>query len=138
MANIVILTGRVTKDLELRYTTGEEPKAMLKFALAVDRPVKGTGTDFITCVIWGKPAEAFAKYVTKGMKVLVNGRWQTGSFQGQKGKVFTNECNVVSWEFADSKRDNTDSVADGGADTSMPDMGFLDLNLDGGDDIPFN
>lgn len=138
--NSVTLTGRVTKDLELSQTSSAEPKTYCKFSLAVERPVKGTGTDFIGCVIWGKSAENFAKFVGKGQKVLVQGRWTTGSYQGKNGKVFTNECAIEKWEFADGKKsdgDNSGGLADGGEDTSIPNnLDFMAFN--GAEDVPFN
>ena len=68
--NKVILIGRLTKDVETRYS-GE--MAVAKYALAVDRKGKDAGTDFINCVAFGKQGEFAEKYLRKGMKIAVSG-----------------------------------------------------------------
>lgn len=140
MANIVILSGRITKEPELKYTSSDEPKAYVKFSLAVEKPQRGTGADFITCTVWGKSAENFSKWVTKGSMLVINGRWTTGAYNGKNGKVFTNECTVTTWEMFGGKRsgeeDNSDNLAENGADSSIP--GGLDFLNSGIDDVPFN
>lgn len=136
--NIVILAGFVVKEVELKYTSGAEPKAYAKFNLAVAKDIKGSGADFITCTVWGKSAEAFAQYVAKGQKILVHGKWVTGSFEGKNGKVYTNECNVDKWEFAGASK-KTDAVDSNGFDASIPaDANFMNLGDNIDDEVPFN
>lgn len=99
--NNVILTGRITKDLQLSYTQSGSPYC--RFSLAVDRGMskekkqqaeaQGQATaDFINCVAWGKQAEYLCNYTAKGKKVLVQGSIQTGSYTNQNGqKVYTTD-----------------------------------------------
>lgn len=87
--NKVILTGRITKDPELRYT--QNGMATLTFAVAVDRQVRAAdGTrqaDFINCVAWGQQADFMSRYVHKGNMLAVAGRIQTRNYQGQDGQT---------------------------------------------------
>lgn len=108
--NIVILTGRLTADPEMKYTADGAPVA--SFTLAVQRNYKKGGnlvTDYISCFVPKKSSAEFCnKYLRKGTKVAVNGTWQTGSYSNKDGnKVYTNTCTVESIEFAESRRHNT-------------------------------
>lgn len=112
--NNVVLMGRLTRDPEVRYSTGDNPLAIAKYTLAVDRIFKRDGeptADFINCTIFGKGAEFAEKYLRKGIKIAVTGRIQTGSYTNQDGqKVYTTDVVVDSQEFAESK--SADSEAD--------------------------
>lgn len=96
--NQVVLMGRLTRDPEVRYTSGEK-------AMAVDRRGKGErNADFIPCVAFDKAAEFAEKYFRQGMRVLVSGHIQTGSYTNREGqKVYTTDVILTSQEFADSK-----------------------------------
>lgn len=86
--NKVVLIGRLTKDPELRFTTGENSKAVVSLTLAVDRYNSKTGqneADFIPVVVWGKQAENVANYTNKGSQVAISGRIQTRSYNAQDG-----------------------------------------------------
>ena len=87
--NKVVLTGRITKDPEIRYTQSGMPN--LRFSLAVDRQTRdaqGNRTaDFINCVAFSQQADFMSRYVKKGNMLVVEGRIQTGQFQGQDGQV---------------------------------------------------
>ena len=87
--NKVLLTGRITKDPEIRYTSNGT--ANLLFTLAVDSTQRdATGNRqafFISCVAWGQQADFMSRYVKKGNMLVVEGRIQTGQFQGQDGQV---------------------------------------------------
>ena len=101
--NVVMLMGRATKDPEIRWTSGENSFCVARWTLAVNR--RKEGADFISCEALGKTAEAIEKWVKKGTKIAVSGRWQTGSYKNREGKtVYTNDCVVESWEFAESKK----------------------------------
>lgn len=106
--NKVILCGRLTADPDVRYSQGENPTAVAKYSLAVDRKYsKGDErqTDFINCVAFGKSGEFAEKYLKKGMKILVTGRIQTGSYTNKDGqKVYTTDVVVEEHEFAESKQ----------------------------------
>ena len=105
--NKVILIGRLTKDPETRYTQGDNPMAISRYNLAIDRRFKRDGdqnADFIPCVAFGKSGEFAEKYLRKGTKVAVVGRIQTGSYTNKEGqKVYTTEVVVEEQEFAESK-----------------------------------
>lgn len=116
--NKVILIGRLTRDVETRYTQGNEPMAISRYTLAVDRKFKREGeaeADFINCVAFGKNGEFAEKYFRKGMKVAVSGRIQTGSYQDREtGKtVYTTDIVVEDQEFCEKKEQSQPSSGDG-------------------------
>ncbi len=96
--NKVVLMGRLTRDPEVRYSQGENPLAIARFTLAVDRRFRRDGeqsADFINCVVFGRSAEFAEKYFRQGMRVSVSGRIQTGSYTNRDGvKVYTTEVVV--------------------------------------------
>lgn len=100
--NIVILSGRLTREPNVTYSQGNEPIAVGRFTLAVNRI--DNNVDFISCVAFKKQAEFLQKYCHKGTKILVRGRWQTGDYTNREGtKIYTNECIIENIEFAESK-----------------------------------
>ena len=106
--NKVILMGRLTRDPEVRYSAGENSMAIARYTLAVDRRFSrrdGEATaDFIGCVAFGRSAEFAEKYFRQGLKVVVTGRIQTGSYTNKDGqKVYTTDVVVEDQEFAESK-----------------------------------
>ena len=105
--NKVILVGRLTRDPEVRYSQGREALAIGRYTIAVDRKYKREGeptADFIPCVAFDRAGEFAEKYFHQGMRVLVSGRIQTGSYINRDGqKVYTTEVIVDDQEFADSK-----------------------------------
>ena len=105
--NKVVLMGRLTRDPEVRYTQGEHTLDVARFTQAVDRRFKKDGepeADFISCCCFGKVAEHFEKYYRKGMRTIVSGRIQTGSYTNKDGvKVYTTDVIVEDQEFAESK-----------------------------------
>ncbi|ALX47726.1 single-stranded DNA-binding protein [Lentibacillus amyloliquefaciens] len=107
--NNVQMIGRMTKDVELKYT--QNGNAVATFTLAVNRPFRNhqgnQDADFIRCQIWRKPAENTAQYCGKGSQVGVTGRIQTRSFEGQDGKtVFMTEVVADNVEFLDTRNQN--------------------------------
>lgn len=123
--NKTILVGHLTRDPDVRYT--QTGKVVCTFTLAVDR-FSGQGekeADFIPVVVWGKVAEICGNNLTKGRKVLVDGRLQVRSYEdknGQKRSVTEVIAQIV--DFLDRKQ----PVDSGG---HIPDEHVLD------DDIPF-
>lgn len=105
--NKVILTGRLTRDPDVRYTAGDNPMAISRYTLAVDRRIKREGeatADFISCVAFGKAGEIAEKYFCKGIRIVVTGRLQTGSYINREGnKIYTTDVIVEEQEFAESK-----------------------------------
>lgn len=98
--NYVGLSGRLTSDPKV--FSGSTKVA--KYTLAVDR-VKD-GTDFISCVAFGKTADFVESYLKKGTKVIIEGRIQTGSYEKEGQKISTLDVVVNSHEFAESKKKN--------------------------------
>jgi single-strand DNA-binding protein len=108
--NKVILMGRLTRDPEVRYSQGENPLAIARYTLAVDRRQSRSNNgdeqtaDFINCVAFGRSGEFAERYLHKGTKIAVTGRIQTGSYTNKDGvKVYTTEVVVEDHEFAESK-----------------------------------
>lgn len=102
--NRVILCGRLTKDPDVRWTQGDNSMQIARYSLAVDRRGKDRQTDFINCVAFGKSAKFAEDYFHKGMRVLVSGRIQTGSYKDKEGRtVYTTDVVLDDQEFADGK-----------------------------------
>ncbi len=134
--NRVVLMGRLTKEPELRYTQGETSTAVARYTLAVDRRGKEKQADFIQCVAFGKAGEFAQKYFTKGQRVLVSGRIQTGSYTNKEGqKVYTTDVIVDDQEFADSKSSGSAATNPDSAGTQYED--FMAIPEGEEDGIPF-
>ena len=105
--NIVIIKGRLTKDVKMSYV-GQSQMAKAQFTVAVDRPVRQgeeKKADFIQVTVWGKQAENCDKYVGKGCKVTVQGRLQTGQYQDKDGKtVYTQDVVAEKVEFDEFRK----------------------------------
>src|SRR5690625_5806037 len=105
--NRTILVGRLTKDVDLRYT--KNGKSVGSFTLAVNRPFRNAQgeqeADFIRCQSWGKQAENLANYMKKGSQIGVDGRIQTRSYDAQDGKrVFVTEVVADNVQFLESRQ----------------------------------
>ncbi|MCI5746372.1 single-stranded DNA-binding protein [Eubacterium pyruvativorans] len=100
--NSVMLIGRLTRDPEVRYTSGSQ-MAVANFTLAIDRPVRQgeeRKADFPRVVVFGRQAETCEKYLAKGRLVAVEGRIQTGSYQNRNGDtVYTTDVVASRVEF---------------------------------------
>ena len=149
--NKVILMGRLTRDPEVRYSQGgENSLAIARYTLAVDRRFKRNGddqtADFIGCVAFGRSAEFAEKYFRQGLKVVVTGRIQTGSYTNKDGvKVYTTEVIVEEQEFAESRAEaeaNRASFQRQSAPSPAPsaDAGDGFMNIPDGidEELPFN
>lgn len=105
--NKVILMGRLTRDPDVRYTSGENQTCVARYTLAVDRRFKREGeqsADFISCVVFGKGAEFADKYLRQGTKIAITGRLQSGQYTNKDGqKVYTTDVVIEEQEFAESK-----------------------------------
>ena len=104
--NKVFLVGRLTRDPELRYTSSN--LATMRCSIAVDRQFvregEERGADFINIVAFANRAETMGKYLTKGSQIAIDGRIQTGSYDGADGKkVYTTDVVVENFQFLDSK-----------------------------------
>lgn len=136
--NKVILMGRLVRDPEVRYSQGANTMAIARFSIAVDRQFKKDGepnADFINCIAFGKTAETIEKMVTKGTKLLVEGKWQTGSYTNKDNqKVYTNDCLVERFEFCESK--GSSNATPQSAPTSSD--GFMNIPDGIEEELPFN
>lgn len=106
MINRAVLTGRLTKAPELKYT--QSGIAVTNFILAVNRPFKNeegeNEADFIRIVAWRKQAENAATFLTKGSLVGIDGRIQTRNFEGQDGqRVYVTEVVADSIQFLEPR-----------------------------------
>ena len=146
--NKVILMGRLTRDPDIRHSAGENSTAVARYTLAVDRRFNkrdGEATaDFISCVAFGRSAEFAKKYFRQGLKVVITGRIQTGSYTNRDGvKVYTTEVVVEEQEFAESKNAssaNTQSYQAAPAPAPSADAGDGFMNIPDGidEELPFN
>lgn len=148
--NRVILMGRLTKDPEVRYSQGDHIMAIAKYTLAVDRRGRKNqdsneqSADFINCVAFDRTGEFAEKYFRRGMRVLISGRIQTGSYTNKDGvKIYTTDVIVSDQEFADSK--NSSGSGNDFHPTSRPEPsgaageGFMNIPDELDDqDLPFN
>ena len=156
--NRVILMGRLTREPDDRYSQGGEGSmAVARYTLAVDRRRTRSNesgneqtADFISCVVFGRGAEFAEKYFHQGIRIVVSGRIQTGSYTNREGqKVYTTEVVVEEQEFAESKA-SSDSYAashpqqNAAPASSMPSPGAASadgfMNIPDGidEELPFN
>ena len=144
--NKVILMGRLTRDPEVRYGTGENSTAVARYTIAVDRRFKRDGernTDFIGCVAFGRNAEFAEKYLRQGTKIVLTGRIQTGSYTNRDGqKVYTTDIVVEEQEFAESKAATAGNGGQGNysRSSSAPSdaNGFMNIPDGIDDELPFS
>ena len=147
--NKVILMGRLTRDPEVRYSQGERPVAVARYTLAVNRTFKRAGepdADFINCVTFGRSAEFAERYFRQGIRIVVSGRIQTGSYTNRDGvKVYTTDVIVEDQEFAESKAASEQSAASYGARTDSAPApstpigdGFMNIPDGLDEELPFS
>ena len=147
--NKVILMGRTTKDVEVRYTQGENATAIARFVFAVDRRFHREGveqtSDFISCLAFGKTAEFLEKFGRKGTKFVLEGRIQTGSYTNKDGqRVYTTDVIVENVEFAESKNSSGAGNNSGSAPSGRPAPseaagdGFMNIPDGIDEELPFN
>ena len=152
--NRVILMGRLTRDPEVRYSQGERSMAIARYTLAVDRRGRRNQdgneqtADFINIVAFDRAGEFAEKYFHQGIRIVVSGRIQTGSYTNRDGqKVYTTEVVVEDQEFAESKA-SSDSYAASHPRTSAPEAsmpnpgtaaeGFMNIPDGIDEELPFN
>lgn len=139
--NKIILMGRLTKDPEVRYTQ-KDNTPVARYNLAVDKKYKrddGITADFFQLVAFGKPAEFVEKYLRKGVKILISGRVQTGTYEKDGVKIPFFEIVVEEQEFAESKntsQSNNDTNNNKGFTTDA--QGFMQIPDDFPEELPFN
>lgn len=106
MINRVVLVGRLTRDVDLRYT--QSGNAAGTFSLAVNRQFTNANgdreADFINCVIWRKSAENLSNFTHKGSQIGIDGRLQTRNYENKEGqRVYVTEVVVDNFSLLDSK-----------------------------------
>lgn len=145
--NKVILMGRLTRDPEVRYSSGDSQTAVARYTLAVDRRFRRDGdsqtADFIGCVAFGRQAEFAEKYLRKGIKIAATGRIQTGSYTNKDGqKVYTTDVVIEEQEFAESKNASGENAgfvpADRPSPSSVAGDGFMNIPDGIDEELPFN
>ena len=127
--NKVILTGRLTKDVDLR-TVQSTGNSVAKFTIAVNRDFKKDETDFINCTAFGKTAETIERFFTKGRPIMITGRIQVSSYDKDGQKRYSTDVIVDNFEFM--LKDNTEQGQQ--SSTSYDDLGE-GIDLD--EDVPF-
>lgn len=146
--NTVVLMGRLTREPDLRYLQSGGNTAIARFSLAVDKQLsrekrqelesKGQQTaDFINCVAWGRLGENVAKYTGKGLRVIVEGRIQTGSYEKDGRTVYTTDVVASNVEFIDWKDGGNSSKINSSQDYSSKENNFepSDQDFDYGTDF---
>ena len=133
MINNVVLLGRLTRDVELRYTPSNQ--AVATFTLAVNRNFKNQSTgereaDFINCVMWRQQAENLANWTKKGHLIGITGRIQTRSYDNQQGqRVYVTEVVAESFQLLESRGQQSNSQ-----DSSFGNSSSMDIQEE---DLPF-
>ena len=112
--NTVQLVGRLTRDVELKFTASGT--ATGSFNLAVNRNFTNQQgereADFINCVIWRKAAENLANWTRKGSLIAIDGRLQTRSYDNKHGqKVYVTEVVVNNFDLLESKETTNNRAA---------------------------
>ena len=142
--NLVILTGRLTKEPELKH--GASGTAYCKFTLAVNRMKKDDPADFIFCSAFGKTAELIAEYVKKGHQLGVQGRLQQDTYEKDGEKISKTGVTVDKIEFLESNKteSTTSNPKKSNKVNPKPDLNLgepkVEINFedDPTDDFPFN
>ena len=135
MINKVILMGRLTRDPELRHTGSGTPVCNFTVAISNGYGEEQT-TDFINCIAWNKSAEFVEKYFTKGRMIIVVGRIQTRTWEGQDGKKnYATEVVASEVSFGESKKNSEESYVPSAGVPDDSEDGFVPLADNG--DLPF-
>lgn len=141
--NKIFLMGRLTKDPEIRYSQGDNPIAIARYSLAVDKKQKredGIKADFFNVVAFDRLGDFAAKYLRKGIKIVLSGRVQTGTYDNKDGvRMPFFEVVAELQEFAESKNagQTADSSRADDGDSYPAEGGFLQIP-DNLEDLPFN
>ena len=135
--------GRLTRDPEIKSSQGEKSTTIARYTLAVDRRFRRNNdgeqsADFIGCVAFGKSAEFAEKYFRQGIKVVVTGRIQTGSYTNKDGqKVYTTDVVVEDQEFAESKATSQQNQQNNSTPATDSD-GFMNIPDGIDEEMPFS
>ena len=135
--NKVIIKGRISQDLDVKYTSTDNMQ-VTRVSVAVNRQYVKQGeerqADFFNCVAFGKTAEFLSKYFAKGQEIIIIGRLQNRSWTDDKGqKKYATDIIVEEADFCGSKKDNDNSTHKKENTKPNVDMGFSAED----DDLPF-
>lgn len=127
--------GRLTRDPEIRYSSGEKSIAIARYTLAVDKKnSKEHEADFINCIAFGKLGEFAEKFLRKGTKIAVTGRIQTGSYTNKEGqKVYTTDVVVEEHDFCESRNSTQNSSNSNNSDNNN----FMNIPDGLDEELPF-
>jgi single-strand DNA-binding protein len=138
--NSISLIGRLTKDPELKYTSGNNT-ATTSFTIAVNRDFAKDGqptADFINIVTWAKTAEFVGKYFSKGLQVGIVGRLQTRNWDDNEGKKhYVTEVVADRVYFADSKKSGNEQHSDAHEQPAQHDFTVPAADPTEDDELPF-
>lgn len=129
--------GRLTRDPDVRYSQGENTLCIARYTLACDRINRQEGqptADFISCIAFGRQGEFAEKYLSKGMKIAVEGRIQSGSYEKDGTKIYTTDVIVERHEFVESKGANNNNTVE----NSNPTDGFMNIPDGLDEELPFH
>ena len=142
--NNVTLIGRLTRDPEVRYTTGSDPIAVARFSIAInrgkDKSGNDKGADFPNVVVFGKQAENCERFLGKGRLVGIQGRIQTGKYTNKNGdtvyttEVVANNVEFLDWGDQNKKKEKTEIESPPATNNGELPEGFETID---DDDIPF-
>ncbi len=139
--NNFIGLGRISKDIDVRYSQGATPMAVARFSVALNRKFKKDGeptADFINVIAFGKTAEFIEKYFRKGSLISFRSHVQCGSYTNKDGqKVYTTDFCIDEVEFAESKNAQTNDEPKKSTQYTDDD-GFMQIPSDSGEELPFN
>src|SRR5699024_7088340 len=137
--NTVNLIGRLTRDIELRYT--QSGKAVANGSIAVNRAFKNQegnyDADFINLVMFGKTAEIMANYVKKGHQVGIEGRIQSGSYEKDGKRVYTTDVVVNQFTFIDNRNSSGKSNSSQSQTQTTVEQNHTEGIVITDDDLPF-
>lgn len=141
--NKLTLVGRLSKDVETRYSQGANPTAISRTSIAVDRKIKKDGdpeADFFNLIAFGKTAEFLDKYFRKGNRIAIVGRVENDNYTDKEGrKVYGTRIIAEECEFCESKgepstkTEKTQNKANGEVKE-----GFMDVPDGLQEELPFN
>ena len=137
--NRCTFTGRLTKDPETKQS--QSGLSITRFGIAVDRMKtkdnQNPGADFLNCVAFGSRGDFISKYFHKGDKIIMESHVQTGSYDGQNGKVYTTDFIVDAVEFGSSKG-SSDSTGNNPQSAQQNNNDFMSIPDGLEDSLPFN
>lgn len=135
--------GRLSKDIEVRYSQGANATAIARTSIAVDRKIKRENepeADFFNLVAFGKTAEFLEKYFKKGMKIAIVGRIENDNYTDKDGrKVYGTRIIVEECEFCESKdKSSTDAQKVENKANNEVKEGFMNIPDGVDEELPFN